>query len=129
MEKNETTRPPRKGGKDIPKEEGRLGDALNLIRQKLIKPYEKLKNEEEREEYINKLENKPLEPITREQFMEILDIVEEIDKKRKNLTELIEQSKATQEKVEEAKKLESMYEQEFEGKEQKESSDMGDDSK
>ena len=68
------------GGKDIPKEEGRLGDALNWIRQKLIKPYEKLKNEEEREEYINKLENKPLEPITREQFMEILDIVEEIDK-------------------------------------------------
>ena len=129
MEKNETTRPPRKGGKDIPKEEGRLGDALNWIRQKLIKPYEKLKTGEEREEYINKLENKPQEPITREQFMEILDIVEEIDKKRKNLTELIEQSKATQEKLEEAKKLESMYEQEFEGKEQKESSDMGDDSK
>ena len=61
--------------------------------------------------------------------MEILDIVEEIDKKRKNLTELIEQSKATQEKVEEAKKLESMYEQELNGKEQKESSGMGDDSK
>ena len=28
---------------------------------------------------INKLENKPKEPITREQFMEILRIVEEID--------------------------------------------------
>lgn len=49
--------------------------------------------------------------------------------KRENLTELVEQSKATQEKVAEAKKLESMYEQELEGKEQKESSDMGDDSK
>ena len=61
--------------------------------------------------------------------MEILGIIEEIDRKRQNLTELVEQSKATQEKVEEAKKLESMYEQELEGKEQKESSDMGDDSK
>ena len=61
--------------------------------------------------------------------MEILGIVEEIDRKRQNLTELVEQSRATQEKVEEAKKLESMYEQELNGKEQKESSDMGDDSK
>ena len=61
--------------------------------------------------------------------MEILGIIEEIDKKRINLTELIEQSKATQEKLEEAKKLESMYEQELNGKEQKEGSDMGDDSK
>ena len=95
MEKNETTRPPRKGGKDIPKEEGRLGDALNGIRQRLIKPYEKLKNEEEREEYINKLENKPLEPMTREQFMEILGIVEEID--RNNIPILLQNARKIKE--------------------------------
>ena len=63
---------------------------------------------------------------------ELRKIMEElgiVSVKKENLTELVEQSKATQEKVEEAKKLESMYEQELEGKEQKEGSDMGDDSK
>ena len=80
MEKSETTRPPRSGGKDLSEEEQRLGIALGNIRHYLIKPYEKLKTEKEREEYINKLENKPKEPITREQFMEILRIVEEIDR-------------------------------------------------
>ena len=98
MEKNETTRPPRKGGKDIPKEEGRLREALNGIRQILIKPYEKLKNEEEREEYINKLENKPLEPITREQFMEILRIIEEID--RNNILVKLQQARKIKEWME-----------------------------
>ena len=61
--------------------------------------------------------------------MEVLGIVKEIDGKRENLAELVEKSKATQEKVAEAKKLESMYEQELEEKKQKEGSDMGDDSK
>ena len=85
--------------------------------------------EEEREGYINKLEKRRINPITREQFMEILRIEEGIDRKRKNLTDLVEQSKATQEKLEEAKRLESMYEQELGGKEQKEGSDIVDDSK
>ena len=127
MEENGTARPPSTISNN--NVEQKLGGVLANIRNKLIKPYKVLKTEEEREGYINKLENRKKEPMTREQFMEILDIVEEIDKKRKNLTELIEQSKATQEKVEEAKKLESMYEQELNGKEQKESSGMGDDSK
>ena len=127
MEENGTARPPSKNSNN--NVEQKLGEVLGNIRNKLIKPYKVLKTEEEREGYINELENRKKEPMTREQFMEILDIVEEIDKKRKNLTELIEQSKATQEKVEEAKKLESMYEQELNGKEQKESSGMGDDSK
>ena len=126
MEENGTARPPSKHSNN--NVEQKLGEVLGNIRNKLIKPYKVLKTEE-REGYINELENRKKEPMTREQFMEILDIVEEIDKKRKNLTELIEQSKATQEKVEEAKKLESMYEQELNGKEQKESSGMGDDSK
>ena len=127
MEENGTARPPSKNSNN--NVEQKLGKVLVNIRNILIKPYKVLKTEEEREGYINELENRKKEPMTREQFMEILDIVEEIDKKRKNLTELIEQSKATQEKVEEAKKLESMYEQELNGKEQKESSGMGDDSK
>ena len=127
MEENGTARPPSKTSNN--NVEQKLGEVLGNIRNKLIKPYKVLKTEEEREGYINELENRKKEPMTREQFMEILDIVEEIDKKRKNLTELVEQSKATQEKVAEAKKLESMYEQGLEGKEQKESSDMGDDSK
>ena len=74
MEKNETTKPPRSGGKDIPEEEKKLGIALSNIRFTLINPYEKLKTEEEREEYINNLKF-----LNREQFMEILSIVEKID--------------------------------------------------
>ena len=127
MEENGTARPPSTISNN--NVEQKLGGVLANIRNKLIKPYKVLKTEEEREGYINELENRKKEPMTREQFMEILDIVEEIDKKRKNLTELIEQSKATQEKVAEAKKLESMYEQGLEGKEQKEGSDIVDDSK
>ena len=80
MEKSETTRPPRSGGKDLSEEEQRLGIALRNIRSYLIKPYSELKTEKEREEYINRLENKQQEPITREQFMEIMEIVEEIDR-------------------------------------------------
>ena len=103
MEENETTRPPRNARKDLP--------------------------EEEKEEYINTLENRKKEPITREQFLDIMEIVEEIDGKRKNLTELVEKSKATQEKVAEAKKLENNFEQKLESNEQKGDSDIGDDSK
>ena len=80
MEKNETTKPPRNIGEDKTEEEKKLGRALNQIKGILIKPYIELKTEEEREGYINKLENRQQEPITREQFMEILDIVEEIDR-------------------------------------------------
>ena len=129
IDKNGTTRPPRIGGKDLPEEEQDMGIKLRNIRRCLIKPYSELKTEKEREGYICELESRKKEPITKEQFMEILGIIEEIDGKRENLTELVEQSKATQEKLEEAKKLESMYEQELGGKEQKESSNMGDDSK
>ena len=53
MEKNNTTKPPRAQNQDktIPKEEGILGSQLSAIRQQLIKPYSKLKTEEEKEEY------------------------------------------------------------------------------
>ena len=126
MERNETTIPPRKKGEEISEEEKRLGVALLDIRYSLIKPYKELKTEEEREEYISKLENRKQEPLSREQFMEIIETVEEIDGAREKLTDLVEQSKATQEKVAEAKKLESMYEQELKSKEQKEGFDIQD---
>ena len=124
MDKNGTTRPPRSYGRFLPEEERDMGTKLRNIKSYLIKPYNELKTEKEREIYINNLKS-----LNREQFMEILGIIEEIDGKGENLTELVEQSKATQEKVAEAKKLESMYEQELEGKEQKEGSDIVDDSK
>ena len=127
MKRNETTIPPRcKKGEDISKEEEGLGTALSNIRCSLIKPYKELKTEEEREEYIGKLEDKEREPLSRKQFMEIIETIEEIDGDREKLTDLVEQSKATQEKVAEAKKLESMYEQELKSKEQKEGFDIQD---
>ena len=126
MERNETTIPPRKKGEEISEEEKRLGGALLDIRYSLIKPYKELKTEEEREEYISKLENKKKESMSRKQFMEIIETIEEIDGDREKLTDLVEQSKATQEKVAEAKKLESMYEQELKSKEQKEGFDIQD---
>ena len=126
MERNETTIPPRKKGEEISEEEKRLGVALLDIRYSLIKPYKELKSEEEREEYIGKLEDKEREPLSRKQFMEIIETIEEIDGDREKLTDLVEQSKATQEKVAEAKKLESMYEQELKSKEQKEGFDIQD---
>ena len=129
MERNETTIPPRKKGEEISEEEKRLGVALLDIRYSLINPYKELKTEEEREKYISKLENRRKESISRDQFMEIIKTVEEIDGAREKLTDLVEQSKATQEKVAEAKKLENMYEQELKSKEQKEGSNIGDDSK
>ena len=126
MERNETTRPPRQSGENRSEEEKRLGRALSTIRCSLIKPYKELKTEEEREEYIGKLEDKEREPLSRKQFMEIIETIEEIDGDREKLTDLVEQSKATQEKVAEAKKLESMYEQELKSKEQKEGFDIQD---
>ena len=80
MEKSETTRPPRSGGKDLSEEEQDMEIKLRNIRRCLIKPYSELKTEKEREGYICELESRKKEPITKEQFMEILRIVEEIDR-------------------------------------------------
>ena len=79
MEGNETTIPPRQSGENSSEEEKRLGRALSNIRCSLIKPYKELKTEEEREEYISKLENRAREPLSRKQFIEIIKTVEEID--------------------------------------------------
>ena len=71
MEKNNTTKPPRAQNQDktIPKEEGILGSQLSAIRQQLIKPYSKLKTEEEKEKY--KKQHPELD--------EVMEIIEWID--------------------------------------------------
>ena len=71
MEKNNTTKPPRAQNQDktIPEEEGILGSQLSAIRQQLIKPYSKLKTEEEKEEY--KKQHPELD--------EVMEIIEWID--------------------------------------------------
>ena len=89
MEKNETTRPPRSSGKDLSKEEQRLGEALQNIRGYLIKPYEKLKTEEAREEYRRK----------HPEIEEVKRIVEEID--RNNIPVKLQQARKIKEWMEE----------------------------
>ena len=79
MEKNNTTKPPRckSDNKAISEEEGNLGNQLRYIRANLIKPYNELDNEEEKEEY--KIKHPELE--------EVIKIVEEIDRNNVRLKE------------------------------------------
>lgn len=53
MKENQTTRPPRNqnSNKTVPDIEAKLATNLNYIKQNLIKPYKKLKSEENREKY------------------------------------------------------------------------------
>lgn len=57
MEENNTTKPPRpqykdkKNNKTVPEEEAQLGQNLSAIRQNLIKPYLKLKTEDEKKKF------------------------------------------------------------------------------
>jgi len=68
MEESQTTKPPSPSAKN--EVEKRLGTALGSIRQCLIKPYNSLKTEEEKEKYRE--ENPELD--------EVMEIVNEIDK-------------------------------------------------
>ena len=79
MEKNNTTKPPRSQNQDktIPEEEGILGIQLRTIRHQLIKPYNELQNEEEKEEYKKK----------HPELEEVMRMVEEIDKNNVRLKE------------------------------------------
>ena len=104
MEEKETTKPPSRCAKDL--KEKRLGRALFTIRQKLINPYLGLKTEEEKERYREE----------RPELEEVLQIVTDIDlnngdKKKQELAELIRKDEEARKKVEEAKKLEAQYEQ------------------
>lgn len=88
MENNNTTRPPRSTQNQkntITSEEIRLGRLLTNIRGELIKPYIDLKTEEEKEQY--KINHPELE--------EVMEIVQEIDKKNlKNKEDSIHYLKA-----------------------------------
>lgn len=70
MIKNNTTRPPRKEGKNLSKEEKELGMKLARIRNSFIKVYENLKSEKERKDFRKK----------HPEIEEILNIVKWIDK-------------------------------------------------
>ena len=72
MKDNNTTIPPRTQNekKNVPEEEGKLGQTLSNIRFNLIKPYTELTTEEEKEEY--KRIHLELE--------EVMAIIEEIDR-------------------------------------------------
>lgn len=72
MKESQTTNPPRNqnSSKSVPEREAKLGANLNYIKQNLIKPYQKIKSEEEKKEY--KKQHPEVE--------EIMLILEEIDR-------------------------------------------------
>ena len=87
MKDNNTTKPPRTTGEGVPKEEAKKGDALRTIRQNLIKQYQKLQSEEEKEEYKKK----------HPELEEVMAMVEEIDKNnpknKKKIKDTVKQNK------------------------------------
>ena len=87
MEERETTKPPSASVKD--EEEKRLGRALMVIRHNLLKPYEKLETEEEKEEYKIKYPD----------FEEIKQIVDVID--RNNLSAYLKNARLIKKWMEE----------------------------
>ena len=89
MEEKRTTKPPSATGKN--EGEKRLGRALSTIRQSLIKPYNKLETEAEREKFLKR------KGLSQEQFDEIVGIVEEIDKNNPRRTRLQEAKDARDE--------------------------------
>jgi len=76
---NNTTVPPRGTGRQIPEDERYLGRALGTIKNNLINPYREKESKEEKEKFIEDLEEGK-SPITEEQFYEILNIIENIEK-------------------------------------------------
>ena len=110
MEERDTKKPPRIKGTEVSKEEKRLGKALDAIRQYLIKPYESLRTEKEKEEFRKK--HRDLE--------EVIAIVEEIDMNNPK-REILEKAKRTRDKArrkkEEAKVLQERVKEELSKKE------------
>lgn len=70
MIKNNTNKPPRAGGKNVSEEERRLGNALDKIRQNLIKKYQELQNEKDKEMFKQK----------HPELEEVIKIINQIDK-------------------------------------------------
>ena len=106
IEKSGGTKPPSTTSKD--KEDKRLGTALYTISNQRIKPYLELQTEEERESYRKK----------NPEIDELLAIVNEIDEKsgRKKLDKLVSKDAEKRKTLQEAKELESSYEQKLKGK-------------
>ena len=80
MEKNNTTNPPRNSGKNITSSESQLGRAYTNIKRNLIRIYRRLHTTDEKEKFFENIEKNS--HLTREQFEEILRIVEEIEAKQ-----------------------------------------------
>ena len=100
-------------------EEKRLGTALSSIREKLIKPYLRLKTEEEREKFREKYS----------ELDEVVEIIYEVDmkcgnEKQKELSTLIKEDLDKRKALEEAKKLEKEYEEQLLQKNEKENKDF-----
>ena len=110
MEERETKKPPRIKGIEVSKEEKRLGKALDAIRQYLIKPYESLRTEKEKEEFRKK----------HPELEEIMAIIDEIDMNNPK-REILEKAKRTRDKArrkkEEAKALQERVKEELSKKE------------
>ena len=91
MEERKTTKPPSSNSKD--KEEKRLGSALGNIRQKLIKPYQQIKTEEEKRRFEQE----------HPEFIEIMEIINWIDENNispyllnaRNIKQWVEQNQWT----------------------------------
>ena len=110
MEERDTKKPPRIKGIEVSKEERRLGKALDAIRQYLIKSYESLRTEKEKEEFRKK----------HPELEEVIAVVEEIDMNNPK-REILEKAKRTRDKArrkkEEAKVLQERVKEELSKKE------------
>lgn len=110
MQERNTAKPPRIKGPEVSQEEKRLGKALDAIRQYLIKPYENLKTDKEKEEFRK---NHP-------ELQEVKAIVEEIDRNNPK-KDILEKAKRTRDnarrKKEEAEKLKEETKKALEAKE------------
>ena len=110
MEERNTKKPPRIKGTEVSQEEKRLGKALDAIRQYLIKPYESLRTEKEKEEFRKKYP----------ELEEVIAVVEEIDMNNPK-REILEKAKRTRDKArrkkEEAKVLQERVKEELSKKE------------
>ena len=104
IESQEKPRKPSQTSKN--EKERKLGRTFVNIKHFLIKPYLELKTEEEREKYRQKYP----------ELDEVMQLVAEIEEKygninQKRLAELLKTDLQKRKQVEEAKKLEAMYEQ------------------
>lgn len=88
MEDNKTTNPPQCKSDKASDEEKKLGIAWKNINIKLIEPFRKLETEEDKKIFFKRIKN--LHHITMEQFNQIMEIVDEINKNSINNSLIME---------------------------------------